>query len=93
MNAGGHSTPTARIGRLVVPDVPRRVTQRGNRRAQTFFTAEDYAEYKALLGEWADHRGWPPRRLGRRYIVHEIAPSAAVGGRPSAPPAEARPRT
>ena len=42
----------ARLARVVVPGVPHHVTQRGNRRQQTFFQEEDYAAYLALLGEW-----------------------------------------
>ena len=32
----------ARIARLVVPDCPHHVTQRGNRRQATFFRDDDY---------------------------------------------------
>jgi len=35
--------------RLVVPDQPHHVTQRGNRRQRTFFRDEDYALYFSLL--------------------------------------------
>jgi len=41
----------ARLARVVVPGVPHHVTQRGNRRLQTFFSADDYRAYKALLAE------------------------------------------
>ena len=40
----------ARLARIVVPDVPHHVTQRGNGRQQTFFGADDYALYRDLLG-------------------------------------------
>ena len=43
----------ARLPRLVIPDQPHHVTQRGNRRAQTFFEEGDYALYKDLLSEAA----------------------------------------
>jgi putative transposase len=33
------------------------VTQRGNRRQETFFNDEDYAAYLALLGEWCGRCG------------------------------------
>lgn len=33
----------ARLARLVIPGLPHHVTQRGNRRQQTFFCEEDYA--------------------------------------------------
>jgi putative transposase len=42
----------ARIGRVVVPGMPHHVTQRGNRRMQTFFRDDDYRSYLALAGEW-----------------------------------------
>jgi putative transposase len=47
----------ARLARVVVPGVPHHVTQRGNRRQETFFTDEDYAAYLALLGEWCGRCG------------------------------------
>ena len=42
----------ARIARVVVPGYPHHVTQRGNRRQQTFFCKEDYRLYIELMGEW-----------------------------------------
>ena len=45
----------ARLARVVVPGLPHHVTQRGNRRMQTFFCDEDYRAYLSLLGEWCDH--------------------------------------
>ena len=41
----------ARLARLVVPGLPHLVTQRGNGRAQTFFSDDDYALYRDLLAE------------------------------------------
>ena len=41
----------ARMARLVVPGIPHHVTQRGNGRARTFFSDEDYALYRDLLAE------------------------------------------
>ena len=38
----------------MVPGVPHHVTQRGNRRQETFFSEDDYAAYLALLKEWCD---------------------------------------
>jgi putative transposase len=38
-----------RMARLVVPGYPHHVTQRGNRRQQTFFAEEDYVAYIELL--------------------------------------------
>lgn len=42
----------ARIARVVAPDMPHHVTQRGNRRLRTFFRDEDYARYLDLMAEW-----------------------------------------
>ncbi len=39
----------ARLGRVVVPGLPHHVTQRGNRRLETFFSAADYRAYLELL--------------------------------------------
>lgn len=39
----------ARIARVVVPGLPHHVTQRGNRRQETFFVDEDYADYRNLI--------------------------------------------
>jgi len=39
----------ARLPRLVIPDLPHHVTQRGNGRSQTFFEDADYALYRDLL--------------------------------------------
>ncbi len=42
----------ARIARVVIPNVPHHVTQRGNRRQKVFFQESDYQEYVALMSEW-----------------------------------------
>lgn len=41
----------ARMPRLVVPGYPHHVTQRGNRRQQTFFCEKDYRHYISLVAE------------------------------------------
>lgn len=41
-----------RLARVVVPDVPHHVTQRGNRKQETFFRASDYGLYKELIARW-----------------------------------------
>ncbi len=41
----------ARLARLVVPGMPHHVTQRGNRRQQTFFNDGDYAAYLELMAD------------------------------------------
>ena len=43
----------ARLARAIVPGVPHHVTQRGNRRQATFFSAADFALYKELLAAWS----------------------------------------
>jgi len=43
----------ARLARVVLPGIPHHVTQRGNRRASTFFCDDDYALYLDLLSEAA----------------------------------------
>lgn len=47
----------ARLARVVVEGVAHHVTQRGNRRQQTFFSDEDYAAYVALLAEGCQAAG------------------------------------
>ena len=47
----------ARLARLVVPGLPHHVTQRGNRRQQTFFCDEDNAAYVELMADWCKERG------------------------------------
>jgi putative transposase len=47
----------ARIARIVVPGIPHHITQRGNRRQQTFFTDEDCQCYLGLLREWCAKAG------------------------------------
>ena len=42
-----------RIARIVIPDIPHHVTQRGNRRQQTFFHEHDYKSYLEFLAAYA----------------------------------------
>jgi len=42
----------ARLARLVMPGMPHHVTQRGNRRQQTFFNDGDYAAYLELMADF-----------------------------------------
>ncbi|AJE02705.1 transposase [Geobacter pickeringii] len=42
----------ARIARVIAAGIPHHVTQRGNRRMQTFFGDDDYRAYISLLSEW-----------------------------------------
>ena len=46
-----------RIARIVAPGLPHHVTQRGNRRQETFFCDEDYRAYLSLLVEWCGRHG------------------------------------
>ena len=47
----------ARLSRLVLPGYPYHVTQRGNRRQQTFFEDGDYELYRDLLADAAERAG------------------------------------
>jgi len=45
-----------RLARVVVPDIPHHVTQRGNRKQRTFFSTSDYELYKRLMAIWCSRR-------------------------------------
>lgn len=45
----------ARIARIVAPDIPHHITQRGNQKQKTFFCYEDYQLYLDLLAQWCRH--------------------------------------
>ncbi|MCG8694799.1 MAG: transposase [Minwuiales bacterium] len=47
----------ARLARIVAPGVPHHVTQRGNRRLETFFDDDDYKAYLALMAEFCAEAG------------------------------------
>jgi putative transposase len=47
----------ARLARVVVPGIPHHVTQRGNRRQETFFVEDDYDAYLTLLKQWCGRCG------------------------------------
>lgn len=42
----------ARMARVVIPNIPHHVTQRGVRRMDTFFDDEDYEMYLSLMRDW-----------------------------------------
>jgi putative transposase len=42
----------ARLARVVALGLPHHVTQRGNRRQETFFCDEDYRSYLELMADW-----------------------------------------
>jgi REP element-mobilizing transposase RayT len=45
------------VARVVVSGYPHHITQRGNRRQQTFFCGEDYRAYIDLMSEWCSKHG------------------------------------
>jgi putative transposase len=45
------------MARVVAPGLPHHITQRGNRRQQTFFCEGDYAAYIDLMAEWCARCG------------------------------------
>ena len=47
----------ARLARVVLPNYPHHITQRGNRRQDVFFHAEDYAKYLDLISQWCREEG------------------------------------
>jgi len=46
-----------RLARVVIPGMPHHVTQRGNRRQQTFFNNGDYAAYLELMADFCRKEG------------------------------------
>lgn len=52
-----YSFPMARLARVVVPDIPHHITQRGNRRQPVFFSDDDYNAYLDLLTLWSKQAG------------------------------------
>lgn len=46
-----------RLERVVIPGLPHHVTQRGNRRQQTFFSDDDYTACRELMAEWCSEGG------------------------------------
>jgi len=47
----------ARLARVVAPGLPHHVTQRGNRRQETFFGDDDYRVYLDLMADWCAMSG------------------------------------
>jgi putative transposase len=71
----------ARLARVVAAGVPHHITQRGNRRQQTFFSNEDYSHYRRLMAEWcarADVAIWAYCLMPNH--VHLIAVPTAEDG-------------
>lgn len=66
----------ARMARIVIPNIPHHVTQRGNRSQKVFFSNQDKAAYLNLLYKYAQDAGlsfWayctknPDRYLGEYF--------------------------
>lgn len=71
----------ARIARVVAAGVPHHVTQRGNRRQQTFFGEDDYRLYHATMAQWCTRWGvsiWAYCLMPNH--IHLIATPAAADG-------------
>jgi putative transposase len=71
----------SRIARVIVPGYPHHITQRGNRRQQTFFSDSDYKSYIKLMSEWCGECGvqiWAYCLMPNH--VHLIAVPAAQDG-------------
>ncbi|RCX32261.1 transposase [Thioalbus denitrificans] len=47
----------ARLARVVAPGLPHHITQRGNRRQNTFFRDDDFRVYIDLMATWCAHYG------------------------------------
>ena len=47
----------ARMARVVIPNYPHHITQRGNRRQKTFFCDDDYRYYIELISEFSLQSG------------------------------------
>jgi putative transposase len=71
----------ARLARVVVPDHPHRVTQRGNGRARTLFDDSDNAVYRDLLAANCRAAGvevWAPlRALAGRSETMTFSPASS----------------
>ena len=58
----------ARLARVVIPDLPHHITQRGNRRGDVFFNDDDYRAYLDLIAGAA-------RRAGTRIVSYVLMPN------------------
>jgi len=78
----------ARLARLVIPGMPHHITQRGNRRQQTFFHDEDYAAYLELtqLPQLSSQRPGFPDAIDKS--LHYIRLKFFSGGGDEAPACE-----
>ena len=67
----------ARLARVVVPGIPHHITQRGNRRQQTFFADDDYAAYRDQLAQSCVKAG--VRRVGLAPDAQPCPPDPGAG--------------
>jgi len=64
----------------MAPGIPHHVTQRGNRRRETFLCDEDYETYPALMAEWCGERTGRPLSAagfvdrGDKVLARVLAP-------------------
>ncbi len=68
----------ARLARLVLPGIPYHVTQRGNRRQQTFFEDGDYALYRACSAKRRGARPSPADKGKGADTLHFVPGTCAV---------------
>jgi putative transposase len=47
----------SRLARVILPEYPHHIIQRGNRRQDVFFCDDDYIFYLGLLKEWCNTEG------------------------------------
>jgi REP element-mobilizing transposase RayT len=72
----------ARIARVVLPDYPHHVTQRGNRWQLVFFSDEDYRTYRTMLTKachMALTEDWPWSSASAHLAGAETARDIRVG--------------
>jgi putative transposase len=70
----------ARIARVVVPDLPHHVNQRGNRDEPVFFEADDYRRPVAAAARRADATIWA-YCLMPNHVRLIVTPAGAEGSR------------
>jgi putative transposase len=59
-----------RFSRVVIPDYPHHVTQRGNARCEVFFSAQDRSVYLSLLRQYSEH--YSLRILGYCLMTNHV---------------------
>ena len=61
----------ARIARVIAPGYPHHITQRGNRRQQTFFSEQDYQHYCDLIADHVHLIAVPKNEIGLARAIGE----------------------